>query len=69
MAPSSFQLPAISTFSLQDETESLKRKLRETIVNQYKNRLLKQIIFREEEVPILGTIKTLGLLKTLIPMI
>ena len=61
MAPSSFQLPAISTFSLQDETESLKRKLRETIVNQYKNRLLKQIIFREEEVPILSTIMTLGL--------
>ena len=61
MAPSSFQLPAISTFSLQDETESLKRKLRETIVNQYKNRLLKQNIFREEEVPILSTIMTLGL--------
>ena len=61
MAPSSFQLPAISTFSLQDETESLKRKLREAIVNQYKNRLLKQIIFREEEVLILSTIMTLGL--------
>ena len=57
MAPSSFQLPAISTFSLQDETESLKRKLRETIVNQYKNRLLKEVISREEKVPILGTIK------------
>ena len=37
------KISSISTFSPQDEMESLNTKLRETIVNQYKNRLLKEV--------------------------
>ena len=51
------RISSISTFSPQDEMKSPKRKFKETIVKLYNDRLLKQVISREEKVPILGTIK------------
>ena len=49
------RISSISTFSPQDEIKSPQRKFKETIVKLYNDRLLKQVISREEKVPILGT--------------